>query len=103
MRFGVAGRVKDDAVHWPITLRDLSEALGLAEQIIADAMEEFRSRGWIRQEGETLTIRDFDSLKLLAEFDPLYLHLEHPRGPAGRFSEVDWVKPLWGGGSEAVP
>jgi CRP-like cAMP-binding protein len=46
-RLGVVGLVQQDTVIWPITSRNLSDALGLAVDYVAVVLENFRFRGWI--------------------------------------------------------
>jgi hypothetical protein len=70
----------------------LEEALGLLATVVKEAFATFEAKGWIALAGHTLTLRDTDALHRLADFDPRYLHLERPSGPAGR--PIDWVKPL---------
>jgi len=91
-RLDVVGLSKDNTFEWPITAKDLEEALGIPSEVIEKTFADFRANGWVELGQGTLRMVDPASLKRLAGFDPTYLHLEHPKGPASR--PIDWVKPL---------
>jgi CRP-like cAMP-binding protein len=93
-RLSVVGLREDNAIKWPITHKDLSDALSLGEDYIAVVLENFRFKGWVSIFEGKLLMHNFEALKELAQFDPTYLHLERPRGAAGRPVDLTWVKPL---------
>lgn len=93
-RLGVVGLAQGDAIMWPISRKDLSDALSIGEEYVGVVLENFRFKGWVSIFEGRLLMHNFEALKELAEFDPTYLHLERPRGPAGRVADLDWIKPL---------
>jgi len=91
-RLDVVGLSNAGTFDWPITSRDLEEALDIPTSIIEKTFEDLIARGWVEIGAGKLTLINSDSLRQLAGFDPRYLHHERPRGPAGR--PIDWVRPL---------
>ncbi|CAO4172253.1 Crp/Fnr family transcriptional regulator [Methylorubrum extorquens] len=61
----------------PITQIDLADALGLTSVHINRVLKEMRGRSLITLRGHTLVIEAWDELLRVAEFDPMYLQLEH--------------------------
>ncbi len=94
VRFAVVDLAENDEVNWPITSSEMEDALGISAHYIETVLAEFQHNGWITLFGGRLTVHRLDKLKELAEFDPIYLHLNHPLGAASRRIALDWVKPL---------
>ncbi|CAO4137885.1 Crp/Fnr family transcriptional regulator [Methylorubrum extorquens] len=61
----------------PVTQIDLADALGLTSVHINRVLKEMRGRSLITLRGHTLVIDAWDELLRVAEFDPIYLQLEH--------------------------
>ena len=59
-----------------ITQVELADAIGVSTVHVNRVLQELRSAGLIQSKGTQITIPDWDRLKDVAEFDPLYLHLE---------------------------
>ena len=59
----------------PLTQSDLGDALGLSLVHINRTVRELREAGLLAWRGSHVTIREWDKLAALAQFDPTYLHL----------------------------
>lgn len=77
VRQKAAGLVKEEGrCALPLTQTVLADALGLTAVHVNRILQEIRAEQVIQLMKRTLIIRDWRRLKLLAEFDPLYLHLD---------------------------
>jgi CRP-like cAMP-binding protein len=70
------GLADDHCLDWPLTQIDLADALGLSNVHVNRVLQDLRSRGFITLERHALTIADWGALRAMAEFDPVYLHLQ---------------------------
>ena len=61
---------------FPITQRDLGDALGLSNVHVNRVLQEMRGKSLITLRRSTLVIERWNELIAAAEFDPTYLHLE---------------------------
>ena len=82
LRMEAIGRAEDLTCALPITQADLSDASGLSTVHVNRTLQELREMGLITFARGSLTIHDWDSLALLADFRPDYLHL--PRRDPGQ-------------------
>ncbi|KRR27637.1 Crp/Fnr family transcriptional regulator [Bradyrhizobium retamae] len=75
-RLKAVQRTKDKSFQFPATQVLLGEAVGLSAVHVNRVMQELREKGLLRFERGTVTILDEAKLKDVADFDPLYLHLD---------------------------
>jgi CRP-like cAMP-binding protein len=74
VRHQAVGLVTDRSFEFPITQGELADAMGLSPVHVNRTLQELRGRGLISERGRRLTILDWDGLKQVGEFDPVYLH-----------------------------
>lgn len=67
--------IEDHIFELILTQAELGDALGLSTVHINRIFQELRREGLIISHGKTLVIRDWDRLRIAADFDPGYLHL----------------------------
>ena len=82
LRMDAIGRAEHMTCALPITQADLSDASRLPAVHVNRTLQELRDMGLITFARWSLTIHDWDSLALLADFRPDYLHL--PRRDPGQ-------------------
>ena len=75
VRLEVLGQVDGATFELPLTQSDLGDALGLSLVHINRTVRELREAGLLAWRGSHVTIREWDKLAALAQFDPTYLHL----------------------------
>ena len=75
VRLEVLGQVDGATFELPLTQSDLGDALGLSLVHINRTVRELREAGLLAWRGSHVTIREWDKLASLAQFDPTYLHL----------------------------
>lgn len=76
VKLKAVGLAKDGTFDLPITQVELADAIGVSAVHVNRVLQELRSAGLILSKGTQITIPDWDRLKDVAGFDPLYLHLE---------------------------
>jgi CRP-like cAMP-binding protein len=76
VRLGAIGLAEDHACDLPITQAELGEALGLTTVHVNRVLQQMRADGLIETKGARLIVPDWDRLKEVGEFKPLYLQLE---------------------------
>lgn len=91
VRQDVVDLIESDSLLWPMTDKDIGDALGLSIDYVRSTLDVFRASGLITILSGRLAVHRLADLQALAAFDSAYLHLERPKGPAG---SLDWVKPL---------
>ena len=80
VRFDVVGMTEGLSYALPFTQADLADATGLTSVHVNRMLRELREMGLLTFRGGRVTIDDWERLKSVAEFDPVYLHAErHPR------------------------
>lgn len=62
----------------PVTQTDLADALGLTPVHVNRVLQEMRGQTLVTLRSRTLVIEAWDELLRVAEFNPIYLHLEKP-------------------------
>jgi len=76
VKLKAVGLAKDGTFDLPITQVELADAIGVSAVHVNRVLQELRSAGLILSKGTQITIPDWERLKDVAGFDPLYLHLE---------------------------
>ena len=76
LRLQVVGLTDASSFSLPLTQEELGDTLGLSLVHTNRTIQQLRREGVIAWEGQTVTIRDWDHLRQLADFDPTYLHLD---------------------------
>ena len=79
VRLGVVGLSQDNSFHLPLTQNHLADMLGLSLVHVNRVVQKLRADDLVSWQDQTLTILDWPRLQEMAEFDPMYLHLEHLR------------------------
>lgn len=80
LRLEMVGLTRDLGFDFPITQTGLADALGISGVHVNRTIQELRRADLVAWAGGRVTIKDFDGLKDVAEFDPTYLNLSaHPR------------------------
>lgn len=69
-----SGQVSD-SISLPITQGDLGDTVGLSTVHTNRVIQELRARELIQWQGQEIRVLNWQGLKDLAQFDPLYLHL----------------------------
>jgi CRP-like cAMP-binding protein len=64
----------------PMTQAELGDAMGISTVHVNRVAQELRSSGFISWSGTKLTVRDWEGLKSVGDFDPTYLHLKPAAG-----------------------
>jgi CRP-like cAMP-binding protein len=80
VRLKAAGRTDGMSFHMPLTQELIGDALGLTNVHVNRTLRSLRQDGLIAMHDRRVTIRDFDALSLLCDFDKSYLG-EPPRAP----------------------
>jgi CRP-like cAMP-binding protein len=70
------GLAEDDTFDLPLTQGELADAIGTSNVHVNRVLQDLRAKDLIRSKGTQVTIPDWEKLKAVAGFDPLYLHLE---------------------------
>jgi len=83
IRLRCVGLVSDDRCPLPMTQQDLGDAMGLTNIHVNRMMQNLRRDGLISISDGWLQILDWSALKARGDFDPMYLHLEHPEQHLG--------------------
>ncbi|MDP4002320.1 Crp/Fnr family transcriptional regulator [Methylobacterium sp. NEAU K] len=75
LRLSSTGRTDGPAMPMPLRQHDLADALGLTPVHVNRTLKDLRDAGLISLHGRRLEILDWLGLRLAAEFDDQYLHL----------------------------
>jgi CRP-like cAMP-binding protein len=73
-RMRMLGLTTDHTCEFPISQVEFADALGLSTVHTNRTLQELRSQGLIALKGKTLTVKDWEGLKKVGDFDPAYLH-----------------------------
>jgi CRP-like cAMP-binding protein len=73
-RLRAVGLTTDNSCPFPITQGQLADALGLSNVHVNRTLQELRGKRLIALTRATLTIKDWDGLKEIGDFDATYLH-----------------------------
>lgn len=74
-RLASIGKADDLSFQFPATQVIFAEAIGTSLVHMNRVVQELRSKGLLDMEHGWITIHDLDQLRQVADFDPLYLHL----------------------------
>lgn len=74
-RLGAIGRVTNTSFKFPATQSFFAEAIGITDVHLNRVVQELRTKGLLEIERGQITILDLEQLRQMADFDPLYLHL----------------------------
>jgi CRP-like cAMP-binding protein len=75
-RFQAVGKADGLSFSLPLTQAQMGDVLGISSVHMNRTLQELRREGLISWQGQAVTIKDWQHLKSLAEFDPAYLSLE---------------------------
>lgn len=76
VRLDIIGQTSDHSYRLPITQIDLADMLGLSVVHVNRTLQELRSTGMVSWVGANVTIKDWDGLRELGQFEPSYLNLQ---------------------------
>jgi CRP-like cAMP-binding protein len=76
VKLKAVGLAEDDTFDLPLTQGELADAIGTSNVHVNRVLQDLRAKDLIRSKGTQVTIPDWEKLKAVAGFDPLYLHLE---------------------------
>jgi CRP-like cAMP-binding protein len=79
VKLKAVGLAEGDTFDLPFTQGELADAIGASSVHVNRVLQELRAKDLIRSKGTQVTIPDWEKLKEVAGFDPLYLHLEQGR------------------------
>lgn len=74
-RAKAAGLVEDDSCELPLTQEFVGEALGLTAVHTNRTLQVIRDTGVVEFRGGRLTVKDWERLRAMADYDSAYLHL----------------------------
>jgi CRP-like cAMP-binding protein len=78
VRLRAIGLTSDHQCNLPFTQTEIGDAAGMSTVHVNRTLQELRGSGLIELRQGVLTIRHWNRLKELAQFDPTYLHLRDP-------------------------
>ena len=79
VRLELVGLVDDKSFELPLNQSELGDVLGLSLVHVNRVVQGLKRAKLVAWTGKTITILDPEELCALAEFNPVYLHLEHER------------------------
>jgi CRP-like cAMP-binding protein len=74
LRFEAVGLVHDHNFQFPITQAEMGDALGLTDVHVNRILRSLREERLVISDRASVQILDWEGLKALGEFDPMYLH-----------------------------
>ncbi len=77
VRLGIVGLAYNGSFEFPLNQSELGDALGLSLVHVNRVLQQLKRAGLVSWTGRTIELFDIERLRALAEFDPLYLHLEN--------------------------
>jgi CRP-like cAMP-binding protein len=75
-RLSTIGRAANNSFRFPVTQAVLADAIGVTVIHLNRVLRELRARGLLEFERGNVSIPDMKQLRQLADFEPLYLHLD---------------------------
>jgi hypothetical protein len=75
-RARASGVAEHNRVNLPLNLIQLGETLGMAIATVNRTLQQLRTTGSVDFRDGVLTIKNWDKLVQIGEFDPRYLHLK---------------------------
>ena len=82
VRLRAVGLVEDHRCDLPITQAEFADAIGVSHVHVNRVLQEMRANGLIETQGTQVTIPDWETLKRVGDFDPIYLHLKKEQAAA---------------------
>lgn len=76
VRMRALGQTDGTSFELPVSQASLAEALGLSAVHVNRTLQQLRRDGLIESRGRFHTIKDWERLRRVGDFDPTYLHLE---------------------------
>ena len=76
IRYRIGGTTSDNSVDFPVTQTDLADATGMTPSHVNRLLQRFREDRLIELRSRTLTITNPARLKVIAQFNAAYLHLD---------------------------
>ena len=76
MRLDAVGLAENRVFDFPLTQAEFADALGLSAVHVNRVLQELRSEGLIELRDRRLSVRNWDRLREVADFDSTYLHLQ---------------------------
>src|ERR671912_658668 len=82
VRLRAVGLVEDHRCDLPITQAEFADAIGVSHVHVNRVLQEMRANSLIETQGTQVTIPDWETLKKVGDFDPIYLHLKKEQAAA---------------------
>ncbi|WP_254603246.1 Crp/Fnr family transcriptional regulator [Sphingomonas bacterium] len=76
VRMRAAGVIEDSRFYLPMTQEQMGDATGLTSVHVNRTLKALTASGLIEQTGRWIGISDWDSIRRVGDFNPLYLHLD---------------------------
>lgn len=76
VRLKAVGLAEDDTFDMLITQAELTDATGISSVHMNRVLQALRANSLIQSKRTQITVPDWEKLKEVGDFDPLYLHLE---------------------------
>jgi CRP-like cAMP-binding protein len=76
VRLRIVGLASETGYSLPLTQAEIADVTGLTSVHVNRMLKKLRDENLLIFRGGTVTIRDWEGLQRLAQFDPTYLHLE---------------------------
>jgi CRP-like cAMP-binding protein len=76
VRLRLVGLADENSYDLPLTQADLADVTGLTSVHVNRMLKKLRDRGLLTFRGGRVAVGDWEELQRIAEFDPIYLHLE---------------------------
>jgi len=83
VRCRAVGATTEDSFDWPATQTDFADATGLTTVHVNRTLQRLREDGLVTIEGRRVTVLDRAGLRVAAEFNANYLHLDRATGDPG--------------------
>jgi CRP-like cAMP-binding protein len=91
LRFRAIGLAEGHSIPFPITQREIGDALGISDVHVNRSLQALRRKGLVSLKNGTLEILNWEGLQRDGDFDPAYLHLnEEQMALDGRTSYPRW-------------
>ena len=79
-RLHAVGLIAGQSFEFPATQASVADILGLSTVHVNRAVQDIRARGFVSWQNKTVTVLDWEALKVFAQFDPTYLYqVRRPR------------------------
>lgn len=91
IRLTLVGRARGNGYTLPITQEDISDVLGLTSVHVNRVLQGLRNEGLIQQRGHDLVICEWSTLRKVATFQTIYLHLENVEESAFDVEQAPWA------------